>query len=146
MQIQLEAQPDPADRDFIHQQIRQFNNLVSPQHLAAREPGVIQPLCIFIHDDMGQIVGGLTADTYWNWLDIDDFWIQETLRRQGFGQKLLTMAEAEARRRGCWRAQLKTFDFQARDFYARFGYRVVGVMEDYPPGGAFYWMRKDFEE
>jgi hypothetical protein len=27
--------------------------------------------------------------------------------------------------------------------YEKFGYRVVGEMTDLPPGGAFYWMRKD---
>jgi hypothetical protein len=25
------------------------------------------------------------------------------------------------------------------------GYRVVGQLDDYPPGQIFYWMRKDFK-
>ena len=70
-------------------------------------------------------------------------WLPPALRGQGLGHKLLTLAEAEARRRGCTRAQLRTFDFQARGFYEKVGYRVVGVLEDYPPDGAMYWMRKE---
>ena len=55
------------------------------------------------------------------------------------------MAEGEARARGCTRAWVRTFRFQARGFYERLGYRVVGELVDYPPGEALYWMRKDFD-
>ena len=41
---------------------------------------------------------------------------------------------------------LSTFSFQARDFYQRHGYRVVGQLDDYPPGETFYWMRKELNE
>ena len=58
---------------------------------------------------------------------------------------MLDAAEAEARARGCLRARLSTFDFQARGFYEKQGYRVVGTLADYPPGGAMYWMRKELE-
>lgn len=54
------------------------------------------------------------------------------------------MAEAEALQRGCSRAKLRTFSFQARGFYEKEGYRVVGELEDYPPGETFYWMQKDW--
>ena len=57
---------------------------------------------------------------------------------------MLAAAEAEARLRGCLRARLSTFDFQARGFYEKQGYCVVGTLADYPPGSAMYWMRKDF--
>ena len=54
-------------------------------------------------------------------------------------------AEQEARRRGCRYAQLTTYSFQARGFYEKLGYSVVGQMDDYPPGRRSLWMRKDFE-
>lgn len=42
--------------------------------------------------------------------------------------------------------QLRTFGFQARGFYEKQGYRVVGALEDYPPGNAMFWMRKDLAD
>jgi GNAT superfamily N-acetyltransferase len=142
--ISLTDSPDPDDNQFIDLMIKQFNNVISPHHLASRQEGAVTPLAIFIHDTTDNIVGGLIADTYWEWLAIDDFWIHEDLRGKGYGTRLLKMAETEAKRRGCKWAHLKTFGFQARTFYERFGYRVIGVLENYPPGSAFYWMRKDF--
>ncbi len=56
------------------------------------------------------------------------------------------MAETEAMRRGCKWARLETFSFQARGFYEKLGYRVIGALHDFPPGGSVYWMRKDFSE
>jgi GNAT superfamily N-acetyltransferase len=129
--------------DFIHQQIKEFNNMNSEHHRIARIEGP-RPLGILIQNDRGGIGGGLIASTYWDWLDIDDLWVTEELRGQGLGREMLRMAEQEAIARGCIRVRLRTFSFQARGFYEKEGYRVVGKLEDYPPGETFYWMRKDF--
>jgi ribosomal protein S18 acetylase RimI-like enzyme len=133
----------PEDRSWVHEQIKAFNNRVSRHHRAIRPVGP-RPLDILLRDDKEKVVGGLIASTYWGWLDIDDLWVTEHLRRQGLGHTLLRMAEEEARERGCSRAKLRTFSFQARGFYEKTGYRVVGQLEDYPPGATFYWMRKDW--
>jgi len=141
--ISLTNTPTPAERDFVHQQIRAYNNQASEYHRNIRPSGP-NPLAIFIRSGQNQILGGLVGDTYWDWLDIDDFWIDESLRGKGYGQKLLEMAETEAKSRGCSRAFLSTYSFQARNFYEKFGYQVVGQLDDYPPGQTYYWMRKDF--
>lgn len=138
----LTNMPDASDREYIHERIKAFNDRVSRYHRAVRGSGGA-PLCIFVRDAQRRLVGGLTADTYWNWLEIDDLWLEEALRRRGLGRKLLSIAENEARRRGCTSAFLQTFSFQARGFYEKQGYRVVGQLDDYPPGEVFYWMRKD---
>ena len=88
---------------------------------------------------------GLWRATYWGWLYVDDMWIHEYLRGQGVGRELMRQVEEAARGDGCRHAYLQTFDFQARDFYEKLGYRVVGQLDDYPPGQIFYWMRKDFK-
>jgi hypothetical protein len=38
---------------------------------------------------------------------------------------------------------LTTYSFQARGFYEKEGYSVVGEMAGYPPGATYFWMRKD---
>jgi len=129
-------------RKFIHEQIKSFNDAISEAHKKARKTGVI-PLDILILDHIGEIVGGLIADTYWAWLDIDDFWIDERFRGQGLGREILKTAEQVAISRDCTYAKLSTFSFQAREFYEKSGYYVIGELTDYPPGQALYWMRKD---
>lgn len=131
------------DQVYIHEQIKAFNNIVSEHHRMVRKIGT-KSLNIFISDHQGEIWGGLVADTYWGWLEIDDFWLDESLRRQGYGREMLAYIEAEAIKEGCTQAFLQTFSFQARGFYEKQGYYVVGQMDDYPPGHALYWMRKDF--
>ncbi len=130
------------ERKYIHQQIRAFNDAVSEHHRAVRGPGP-KHLDIFVRDSAGLVLGGLTGLMCWGWLEIDDLWLDEEMRGRGYGRVLLRMAEEEARERGCSRVWLRTFSFQARGFYEKEGYQVVGELEDYPPGETFYWMRKD---
>ena len=132
-----------ADRHFVSAQLRQFNNVTSPHHLFIRT-NPPQPLDLFVRDADGTIMAALVSDTYWGWLDVDDLWVHETLRGRGVGAHLLRLAESEAQRRGCRHVKLTTFSFQARGFYEKHGYHVVGALEDYPPGATYFWMRKDF--
>jgi GNAT superfamily N-acetyltransferase len=76
-------------------------------------------------------------------LDVDDFYIAEEYRGQGIGTSVLQKAKAIAIKRGCTRCVLSTFEFQARVFYEKQGYSVSGKLQDYPPGSAYYWMRKE---
>lgn len=135
--------PNAEITEFLAQQIREFNNSVSDYHRRVRADGAQQPLHIIVRGDGSEIVAGLTASTYWNWLSVDKLWVADSLRGRGLGRQLLRQAEALAIQRGCVRAMLTTYSFQAVGFYEKEGYRIVGAQEDYPPGSTFYWMRKD---
>ena len=76
----------------------------------------------------------MIAETYWDWLYVDLLWVKDKLRGRGFGHRLLTLAEDEARQRGAKNAYLDTFSFQAPDFYERHGYQVFGELPEFPPG------------
>ena len=102
-----------------------------------------RPLCAFVRDAEGRVIGGATGRTDRGWLYLDCLWLPEDLRKGGLGGEVLRGAEREARARGCRRARLFTYSFQARGFYERHGYTVFGVLEDYPPGHSQIWMRKD---
>ena len=143
--ITLSDQPDKAETTFISRQIKAFNDEVSPHHRAIRPVGT-KPLNIFVRTPQQEIVGGLTASTYWGWLSVDDFWLSEDLRGQGLGREILLAAEREATARGCRWAKLSTFSFQAREFYEKLDYRVVGQLDDFPPGASFYWLRKNLDQ
>jgi GNAT superfamily N-acetyltransferase len=103
-----------------------------------------QAMCLSLRDAGGAIVGGLYGSTMWGWLMVDGLWVNESLRGQGHGSRLLAEAEAIALRRGCRGAWLGTFDFQARDFYERHGYTVFAELADFPAGHTHFHLRKNF--
>jgi GNAT superfamily N-acetyltransferase len=88
------------------------------------------------------ISGGLYGFTDRGWLRIEVLVIQEHLRHQGIGARLLLAAEDEARRRGCHSAWLDTFSFQALPFYERHGYTIFGALDQYPDSHTRYFVRK----
>ncbi|HYM36517.1 MAG TPA: GNAT family N-acetyltransferase [Steroidobacteraceae bacterium] len=106
------------------------------------EPRNVASLYVAIRDSNGLLVGGLTAVTVWRWLHVKELWISEQLRSQGWGKKMMKAAESEARRRDCQHALLDTFDFQARPFYEKLGYRTFGELNDFPLGHRRFFLFK----
>jgi len=99
-------------------------------------------LCFVILAPGEEIAGGIIGATYWDWLYVDLMWIREDLRQQGFGERLLSLAEEEARKRGAKHSYLDTFSFQAPGFYKKLGYEVFGELHDFPPGHTRYFLEK----
>jgi GNAT superfamily N-acetyltransferase len=102
-----------------------------------------QRICFAVQGPEQEVVGGVVAAIYWDWLYIDLMWIQEEFRRQGYGSRLLMLVEDEARRRGARNAYLDTFSFQAPDFYQKHGYRVFGELPDFPRGHRRFFLAKE---
>ena len=131
----LTDSPDPADVQVIREGLN--------AHSAAQGvPIDWVPLMLFLCDRQGTVVGGLTGGTYWGWLYIGRLWIEEHLRGQGYGSRVLMAAEQEALRRGCHHAYLDTQDFQALPFYQKRGYSIYGELEDMPIGHIRYSLQK----
>ena len=91
----------------------------------------IRSIGVFIRDEQGRKLAGLTGSTTGSWLRIDMLWVSEALRGQGAGSKLMQAAEQEARDRGCRYAQVDTASFQARPFYEKLGYTLRLTLADY---------------
>jgi GNAT superfamily N-acetyltransferase len=104
-------------------------------------PSNEQPVKFVARDELG-VVGGLLGHTKWNWLYVTRVWVDERVRGQDIGTKLLEAAEDLARSRGCTVASLDTFEYQARPFYEKLGYEVFGTLDDYPPGYRQFYLRK----
>jgi GNAT superfamily N-acetyltransferase len=90
----------------------------------------------------GKVLGGLHGSSSLGLLRIDRFFLPEDLRRDRLGSRLLAMAEAEGRRRGCTRIALNTMEIQAPGFYVKQGYEIAARLDCDPPGITRYLMTK----
>jgi GNAT superfamily N-acetyltransferase len=100
------------------------------------------PVKLVVRDDTGRVVGGLLGHTRWKWMYIATLWVADSARGQGMGTQLMEAAEQLARSRGCTDVSLDTFEFQARPFYEKLGYKLFGTLEGYPPGYRQYYLTK----
>ncbi|MFI9806297.1 GNAT family N-acetyltransferase [Streptomyces sp. NPDC052301] len=143
--FRIEAEVDKARRDLLRSRLRDTNTAASPVLAALRgTPGERDlPLHVWALDSSGDLAGGLVGHTWASWLHITYLWVDAVHRGTGLGSRLLAEAEDLARTtRGCTASRLETWDFQAPDFYKKKGYRVVGVIPDYPPGITEYTLTK----
>ncbi|TKB48429.1 GNAT family N-acetyltransferase [Ferrimonas sediminicola] len=101
-----------------------------------------QPLAVALHDDRGELVAGASGSSFGHWLQLDWLWVDDRLRGEGWGSRLLHEFEGQGRERGCRWCLLDTLEFQARPFYERRGYRAVWEQRDYPLSGCRSYMVK----
>ena len=118
-------------------------NLIRAYNRANREPSKSEPLNIYLEDEKGNLVAGMVAETFGNWLEIEYLYVSEDLRRQEIGSKILKMAENESRNRGCKYSFVDTFNFQAPKFYEKHGYKEVFALKKYPYIGERYYYTKE---
>ena len=133
--LQITDAPTTAEVEGVRGALRQAN-------AASGFPDDTRLLSLLLRDADGQVVGGLQGRTVWSWLYTENLAVPPALRGAGWGTRLLAAAEAEARARGCIGARLDTYTFQARGFYEKQGYRVVGEIPDCPPGETRFTMIK----
>jgi len=139
MEYTMTDDPRQEDIDVVLDKLKNFN-------LSHIELAEVKPLAIFVKDEKDAIIGGISAETHGNWLKVFYLCLDENIREQKIGTKLLQDAETEAIARGCRYSFLDTFGFQARDFYEKAGYREVFTLEDYPVFGKRHYMVKQLAE
>lgn len=99
-------------------------------------------LSIFLKDESGTVYGGVLAVFDSEAIYIEALWVQESLRNQGYGKKLLIATEKEALKKGCTCSLVDTWDFQAEEFYLKNGYKKIGKLENYWHGHAKLFLKK----
>ncbi|MET3897739.1 GNAT superfamily N-acetyltransferase [Devosia sp. UYZn731] len=135
MEIVLDAAPTETDRKAIQDALVAFNR----SKTTLRD---YRDVAVLIRDDAGTTIGGAWGYTSYRWMFIELLFVPESLRGQDIGTQVMEQAEAHARSLGLVGIWLDTFSFQARPFYEKLGYSVFGTIEDYPPGGARYFLSK----
>lgn len=96
----------------------------------------------FVKNDSGVIVGGILAEINWNWVHIQGLWVDESIRKGGWGARLLSEMEEYALSKNTTNIRLETTTFQALGFYVKAGYSVFGELPDMPQGYTSYFLQK----
>ncbi len=122
---------------------QELANLIRSYNRTNREPSKIEPLNIYLEDEQGNLVAGMVAETFGNWLEIEYLYVSDDLRGQGIGSKILEMSKNESRNRGCKYSFVDTFNFQAPKFYKKHGYKEVFALKKYPYTGERYYYTKE---
>lgn len=121
---------------------QELGNLIRAYNQSKREPSKSEPLNIYVEDQQGNLIAGMVAETFGNWLEIEYLYVQENLRGQGIGSNILNRAEKEARERKCKYSFVNTYQFQAPDFYKKHGYEEVFALKEYPYTGERHYYTK----
>ena len=125
------------------QKAQEIGNLIRSYNRSKREAAECEPLNLYVEDEHGQLMAGLVAETFGNWLEIEYLFVKEELRGQGIGSQLLQQAESEAKKRNCRYVFVNTYQFQAPAFYQKHGYQEVFTLKDYPYTGQRHYYQKD---
>jgi GNAT superfamily N-acetyltransferase len=136
MHIALAETLAPQARRTVVDVIEAFNDA------ATGRPEPSRPVAILLRDGVGDVQGGAWGVSYYDWLFVDLLYLPEALRGQGWGARIMRAVEREAVRRGCVGVWLDTMDFQAPDFYPRFGFRPFAQITDFTNGHSRIWFSK----
>ncbi|CAG9612783.1 Acetyltransferase [Bacillus rhizoplanae] len=139
--MQIFQQWNQEDNDYIRRKVIEYNASQLPDEI--KTP--LENVSFMVKDEEGNIVGGITGTIFWYHMHIDFLWIEDKLRHQGYGTKLLHKIEKIAKEKKCRLIMLDTFSFQAPEFYKRHGYKEFGLLKDRPKGFSQHFLEKRLE-
>ncbi len=109
--------------------------------LRKKNPGI--QINLIIKNEEGQVIGGLNGSSILKALYIDQLWIDEQYRGQGYGKELTMVAERIAQKEGCISSLAMVYSFQSPEFFQKLGYEIFGVSDGYPkPIKEYYFIKK----
>ncbi|MCX4660760.1 GNAT family N-acetyltransferase [Streptomyces uncialis] len=143
--FRMETEVDKRRVGLLRSRLRDTNTRASPALRALRETVADReiPVQVWAFGEDDELAGGCDAHAWGGWLHVNLLWVDERHRGTGLGSRLLADTERRAREEhGCARSRVWTWDFQAPDFYRRYGYEVICALPDYPPGITEYTLVK----
>lgn len=88
------------------------------------------------------IVAGISGWTWASACEITNLWVDAEERKKGVGKELLAAAEAQARSCGCHTILIRSYSFQAPNFYEKHGFKIEIKIQDFPEGHYYYILTK----
>ena len=133
MDITVTDAIDEQTLDAIRQGLRAYNL----PHIDASHR---KPLSVYARDEAGAVIGGLTAETWGNWLSVEWLWVADTQRGSGLGGRLMR------RRRGAGaRLPLRPpgyLQLSGAAVLRKLGYQLQMTLKEYPVEHECYLLTK----
>jgi len=85
-----------------------------------------------LENDDGVLIGGLTAKLKFGQFHIQLLAVSKEFRNQGFGKKLMLVAEEKARELNCHHLFLTTYSYQGTEFYPKMGFVELARISNFP--------------
>ena len=136
MEIVFELKPSEKDISFLERQLFDFN-------CSKVDDYTYESLIIIVINKADSIIAGIHVQIGGGWLYIVSLWVNENYRGMGFGKKLLGLTEKAGSDKKCNGAYLYTYSFQCPQFYKKFGYSILGTLENFCGEHTKYFMKKD---
>ena len=99
-----------------------------------------------VYDSSEHLTGVLTADILWDWMYIDELWVDKNHRGEGIGKELMGKAEEYAVSQSLTGLWLWTQSWQAPKFYEQLGYEEFTRFTDFPKGHYRIGFRKQITD
>lgn len=96
----------------------------------------------FVRDAQQKIIGGCNGSTLYGCLYIDQLWVDESIRQQGYGRHLVNAALAFGVEKHCSFATVNTMSWEALGFYQKLGFEIEFQRTGFEHGSIFYFLRK----
>jgi N-acetylglutamate synthase-like GNAT family acetyltransferase len=135
MNIVLDKTPSKEDVNQLNQRLLEYNQSKVPNYS-------YDDFIFKLEDETKHMLAGIHCIVGSGWLYIAGLWVKDSLRKEGFGKKLVDMAENEAKKRGCIGIYLFTYSFQSPEFYEKLGFNEFGSLNNYAKNHSKIYMAK----
>jgi ribosomal protein S18 acetylase RimI-like enzyme len=139
MSFHITREIDSKAKKYINDGLFHYNVKHFPKDLGDRYEEIV----LTIKDENGLVRGGIIGAICWNWLEIYSLYLDEEIRKSGYGTKLLVAIEEIASEKQCDFIKLDTLSFQALEFYEKHGYKVFGTLDNVGREHKHYYLKKD---
>ncbi len=95
--------------------------------------------------DGTHFAGAIVVQPFWGQLHIKYLFVEKKYRGQGLARQLMHHALTFGEQRGCQFAFVETMNFQAPDFYKKFGFCVEFCRSGYANNTTFYYLKKSLK-
>lgn len=135
--LQIEFTKSPREKD-----VQALTNGIASYAKEMRGLTPVEPFGFFSKDPHGVILAGCNGIIFYGSMFIDQLWVDKKLRHQGIGTQLMQKAEQFAKDSSCTMITVHTMDWEALDFYKRFGFKIDLERAGYANNSKMFFLRK----